>query len=95
MQYLSNTQTFQKRFHEQQKHFIYCLIQRHLFMNKVQHILFKYQLSVGIYVVVYSGYGKHCTQFFFFNKSAKMSTILCFSVNMGCCVYIEEKNELK
>ncbi len=33
-------------------------------------------------------------QFFFFNKSAKMSTILCFSVNMGCCVYIEEKNEL-
>ncbi len=31
-----------------------------------------------------------------FNKSAKMSTILCFSVNMGCCVYInEEKNELK
>ncbi len=25
-----------------------------------------------------------------------MSTILCFSVNMGCCVYInEEKNELK
>ncbi len=22
-----------------------------------------------------------------------MSTILCFSVNMGCCVYIEEKNE--
>ncbi len=33
-------------------------------------------------------------QFFFFNKSAKMSTILCFSVNMGCCVYInEEKNE--
>ncbi len=35
-------------------------------------------------------------QFFFFNKSAKMSTILCFSVNMGCCVYInEEKNELK
>ncbi len=26
-------------------------------------------------------------QFFFFNKSAKMSTILCFSVNMGCCVY--------
>ncbi len=20
-----------------------------------------------------------------------MSTILCFSVNMGCCVYIEEK----
>ncbi len=24
-----------------------------------------------------------------------MSTILCFSVNMGCCVYInEEKNEL-
>ncbi len=30
-------------------------------------------------------------QFFFFNKSAKMSTILCFSVNMGCCVYIEEK----
>ncbi len=35
-------------------------------------------------------------QFFFFNKSAKMSTILCFSVNMGCCVYInEKKNELK
>ncbi len=35
-------------------------------------------------------------QFFFFNKSANMSTILCFSVNMGCCVYInEEKNELK
>ncbi len=35
-------------------------------------------------------------QFFFFNKSAKMSTILCFSVNMGCYVYInEEKNELK
>lgn len=35
-------------------------------------------------------------QFFFFNKSAKMSTILCFSVSMGCCVYInEEKNELK
>ncbi len=35
-------------------------------------------------------------QFFFFNKSAKMSTILCFSVNMGCCVYINEgKNELK
>ncbi len=34
-------------------------------------------------------------KFFFFNKSAKMSTILCFSVNMGCCVYInEEKNEL-
>ncbi len=33
-------------------------------------------------------------QFFFFNKSAKMSTILCFSVNMGCCVYNEEKNEL-
>ncbi len=33
-------------------------------------------------------------QFFFFNKSAKMSTILCFSVNMGFCVYInEEKNE--
>ncbi len=27
----------------------------------------------------------------FFNKSAKMSTILCFSVNMGCCVYIEGK----
>ncbi len=25
-------------------------------------------------------------QFFFFNKSSKMSTILCFSVNMGCCV---------
>ncbi len=25
-----------------------------------------------------------------------MLTILCFSVNMGCCVYInEEKNELK
>ncbi len=23
MQYLSNTQTFQKRFHEQQKHFLY------------------------------------------------------------------------
>ncbi len=35
-------------------------------------------------------------QFFFFNKSAKMSTILCFSVNMGCCVYInEKKKELK
>ncbi len=34
-------------------------------------------------------------QFFLFNKSAKMSTILCFSVNMGCCVYInEEKIEL-
>ncbi len=33
---------------------------------------------------------------FLFNKSAKMSTILCFSVNMGCCVYInEEKKELK
>ncbi len=33
-------------------------------------------------------------QFFFFNKSAKMSTILCFSVNMECCVYINEgKNE--
>ncbi len=32
-------------------------------------------------------------QFFFFNKSAKMSTIQCFSVSMGCCVYInEEKN---
>ncbi len=30
-------------------------------------------------------------QFFYFNKSAKMSTILCFSVNMGCCVYINEK----
>ncbi len=30
-------------------------------------------------------------QFFFFNKSAKMSTILCFSVNMGCCVYINEE----
>ncbi len=25
-----------------------------------------------------------------------MSTILCFSVNMGCCVYInEEKNDFK
>ncbi len=23
-----------------------------------------------------------------------MSTILCFSVNMGCCVYIEEKINL-
>ncbi len=34
-------------------------------------------------------------QVFFFNKSEKMTTILCFSVNMGCCVYInEEKNEL-
>ncbi len=32
-------------------------------------------------------------QFFFFNKSAKMSTILCFSVNMGCCVYINEKKK--
>ncbi len=33
-------------------------------------------------------------QFFFFNKSAKMSTILCFSVNMGCCVYINEEKKL-
>ncbi len=33
-------------------------------------------------------------QFFFFNKSAKMSTILCFSVNMGCCVYINEKKKM-
>ncbi len=32
-------------------------------------------------------------QFFFFNKSAKMSTILCFSVNMGCCVYINEEKK--
>ncbi len=29
--------------------------------------------------------------FSFFNKSAKMSIILCFSVNMGCCVYINEE----
>ncbi len=33
-------------------------------------------------------------QFFFFNKSAKMSTILCFSVNMGCCVYINEEKKM-
>ncbi len=33
-------------------------------------------------------------QFFFFNKSAKMSTILCFSVNMGCCVYINEEKKI-
>ncbi len=32
-------------------------------------------------------------QFFFFNKSAKMSTILCFSVNMECCVYINEEKK--
>ncbi len=30
---------------------------------------------------------------FLFNKSAKMSTILCFSVNMGCCVYINEEKK--
>ena len=41
-------------------------------------------------------YGCVMFQFFFLNKSAKISTISCFSVNMGCCVYInEEKNELK
>ncbi len=42
MQYLSNTLTFQKRATETL--FIYCLIQYHLFKNKVQHdhILFKY-----------------------------------------------------
>ncbi len=33
-------------------------------------------------------------KFFFFNKSAKMSTSLCFSVNMGCCVYINEEQKL-
>ncbi len=33
-------------------------------------------------------------QFFFFNKSAKMPTLLCFSVNMGCCVYIKEEKKL-
>ncbi len=33
-------------------------------------------------------------QFFFFNKSAKMSTSLCFSVNMGCCVYINEEKKM-
>ena len=34
-------------------------------------------------------------QFFFFNKFAKISTFLFFSVKMGCCVYINEKwNEL-
>ncbi len=33
-------------------------------------------------------------QFFFFNKSAKMSTILCFYVNMGCCVYINEEKKM-
>ncbi len=32
-------------------------------------------------------------QFFFFNKSAKMSTILFFSVNMGFCVYINEEKK--
>jgi len=33
-------------------------------------------------------------QFFFFNKCAEMSTILCFSVKMVCCVYNNEgKNE--
>ncbi len=31
-------------------------------------------------------------QFFLFYKSAKMSTILFFSINMGCCVYINEEN---
>ena len=30
-------------------------------------------------------------QFFFFNKFAKMSTFLFFSVKMGCWVYINEK----
>ncbi len=53
--------------------------------------------SVYIYIYIYIYMYMHVIfQFFFFNKSAKMSTILCFSVNMGCCVYInEEKNELK
>ncbi len=32
-------------------------------------------------------------QFLFLNKSVKMSTILCFSVNMGCCVYINEEKK--
>lgn len=30
-------------------------------------------------------------QFFFFNESAQMSTILCFSTNMGCCVYVNKE----
>ncbi len=30
---------------------------------------------------------------FLFNKYVKMSTILCFSVNMGCCVYINEEKK--
>jgi len=33
-------------------------------------------------------------QFFLFNKSAKMSTVLCFSVNMGRCVYNNEGKKM-
>ncbi len=33
-------------------------------------------------------------QFLFSYKYAKMSTILCFSVNMGCCVYINEEEKI-
>ncbi len=61
---------------------------------KYFHINFKININtfyvsicvyyVSIYVIF---------QFFFFNKSAKMSTILCFSVNMGCCVYINEEKK--
>ncbi len=75
MDFLSNASYSGYRNHIQKD-----ILQENVKFGQINHHLsIKYQIKYHNHVIF---------QFFFFNKSAKMSTILCFSVNMGVlCVH--------